>query len=105
MEKELGKNISLASIAEEMNSSPFYLSRIFREVRGTSFTEHLKSLRMEKAHYLLHDNALKAKEVSRMVGYWSPNYFIKVFKSYYGIIPGEFRKTVNSPELHKETGL
>ncbi len=96
MEKELGENISLASVAEKMNISPFYLSRLFREVRGRSFTEHLKLLRMEQAHKLLQNPVLKVKEVSRMVGYWSPNYFIKVFKAYYGVTPGEFRKTINT---------
>ncbi|MBN2658066.1 MAG: AraC family transcriptional regulator [Spirochaetales bacterium] len=91
IDEQLGDDISLSSIAEQMHLSTFYLSRLFKEVRNETFTEYLRVQRMKKARQLLEDRELKIKDVSRRVGYWSSNYFIKVFRKHYGVTPGEFR--------------
>lgn len=94
MGQQLGDSISLTSIAEQIGISSFYLSRIFKEEKKESFTDFLTGLRMKKARILLEDPSLKIKIIGEQVGYWSANYFIKVFKKQYGVTPGELRKTL-----------
>jgi two-component system, response regulator YesN len=96
IENQVGDNISLSIIAEQMGISSFYLSRLFKEVRNESFTDYLKLIRMKKARVLLENPDLKVQDVSRQIGYWSSNYFIKVFRKFYGVTPGEFRNTLKN---------
>ncbi|QEN03657.1 AraC family transcriptional regulator [Thiospirochaeta perfilievii] len=93
IDSKLGEDISLSSIADEMGFSSFYLSRIFKNVCNDSFSNYLKNKRMLLAKELLEDNSIQIQDISKRVGYWSPNYFIKVFKKYYGVTPGEYRHT------------
>lgn len=88
---KLGQDISLSSVAEEMGISSFYLSRLFKNVCNDSFSSYLKNKRMILAKELLEDNSMQIQDISKKVGYWSSNYFIKVFKKYYGVTPGEYR--------------
>ena len=52
-------------------------------------------MRVEKSIELLIKGDKKIKEISEQVGYPNANYFIKVFKEYKGITPGEFKKLYN----------
>ncbi|MGL1890023.1 MAG: AraC family transcriptional regulator [Spirochaetaceae bacterium] len=91
IDNRLGQDISLSSVAEEMGISSFYLSRLFKNVCNDSFSSYLKNKRMVLAKELLEDHSMQVQDISKKIGYWSSNYFIKVFKKYYGITPGEYR--------------
>lgn len=47
---------------------------------------------MKKAKELLKEKKYKIAEVSAMVGYRNVNTFIRVFKDFEGISPGEYKK-------------
>ncbi len=97
---KLDQNISLSSVADEMGISSFYLSRLFKNVCNDSFSNYLKNKRMILAKELLENNSMQVQDISRKIGYWSSNYFIKVFKKYYGVTPGEFRHiSLNNSKL------
>ncbi|WP_135554235.1 helix-turn-helix domain-containing protein [Paenibacillus cymbidii] len=92
LEQHYGEQISLAVVADRLGLNPSYLSRIFKENTGETFSDYLTRLRMEKSKRLLLDSNDKIKEISQQVGYYKTSYFIKLFKTYCGVSPGEFRK-------------
>ncbi|MFP3089385.1 AraC family transcriptional regulator [Treponema sp. TIM-1] len=84
------KEISLGSIANEINVSPYYLSKLFRKYTGKTCTELIAEERIEAAKRLLIQN-YSSKETCFQVGFNSQNYFVKIFKKYVGVTPGEYR--------------
>ena len=54
--------------------------------------DYILRLRMEKAKKLLTNDDDKINQVCIKVGIPDYNYFSKVFKSYYGLSPREYRK-------------
>lgn len=85
------ENLTLDDVAEELNISLFYLSKLFRRHTGISFTEYLTQVRMDHAKKLLEDSAWSVKEVAYATGFNSQSYFSKIFKKYTGKSPSEYR--------------
>lgn len=89
---ELERPLSLVELADRLQLSPSYLSRIFKEHCGYSFSDYLTQVRMEKGKALLLETDLKIKEIGERVGYLKSDYFIKLFRECIGMTPGEYRK-------------
>lgn len=87
------QDASLEGAAETVNLSPAYLSKIFKEKNGTSFSDTLLSIRMEKAKEMLEDIRYKSYDIAYYIGYDNPKNFSRAFKSYYGMTPMEYRKS------------
>lgn len=85
--------ISLSLIADELCISYSYLSNLFHELEGQSYIKFLTEVRLKHAANLLKNNELKLDYITKKVGYISVKHFSYVFKKYYGISPGEYRKS------------
>lgn len=90
LERKFAEQITLEDLAAAVRVSASYLSRMFSEEVGATFTEILTELRVEAAKNLLSDPMLSIKEVSHNVGYLDPNYFGRVFKRLTGLTPSEY---------------
>jgi len=88
-------NLSLISLSEKFNISPYYLSRVFKEITGFSYTEYISILRIKKAKELLMKTQLNVTEIAKMIGYNNINQFGRIFKNMTGIPPTAFRKANN----------
>ena len=86
-------NLTLEEAAAKVSLSPAYLSRVFKEKSGTSFSELLLKTRMEKACEMLADIHYKSYDIAYYVGYDKPKNFSRAFKAYYGQSPSEYRKS------------
>lgn len=84
--------LSQGSTAEALGLSPSYLSRLFRQTTGESFTDTLASIRIEKAKELLSQPNASVNMVAEQVGYLSPHTFIRTFKKVTGNTPGRWMK-------------
>ena len=84
--------ISLDEVSREVNISPYYFSKLFKEESGETFIEYLTRLRIERARELLRQSDDTIKEISIAVGYADPNYFSRIFKKQTGMTPREFRE-------------
>ncbi len=89
--KENYRDATLSEAAQRANMSPSYLSRIYREKAGISFSDTLLTIRMEKACELLADVTNKSYEIAFDVGYDNPKNFSRAFKSYFQMSPSEYR--------------
>ena len=58
IDKSYKEPISLNSVAEQLNITPQYLSRLFMKEMSRSFVDYLTSYRMERAKNLLQDTNL-----------------------------------------------
>ncbi len=88
------KDISLDAMAETVKLHPNYASSLFKKEIGTAFIQYLNSYRIMKAKAFLKKNSeLSLDKIAEMVGYENSRHFIKVFKKYSNITPGEYRNT------------
>lgn len=86
------EEISLESIAEHVQLSPYYVSKMFKDALGVNYIDYLTECRIEKVKSLLLNPGKSLKEISYEVGYHDPNYLSKVFKKVSGLSPTEYRQ-------------
>ena len=85
------EDLSLNRVAREVNISPNYLSAVFSQELGSTFTEYVTSKRMELARELLRTTDQRSGEVAASVGYRDPHYFSFLFKKTQGCTPRDYR--------------
>lgn len=89
------KEISLDDVSREVNISPYYFSKLFKEETGGNFIDYVTAIRMEKAKELLSNTDKSMKEICSEVGYSDPNYFSRTFKKNVGVTPTEYKEGSN----------
>ncbi len=91
IQRNFNRPISLEDIAEALDISPYYLSRIFSRESGFTLSSYLTRVRIERAVELMKDNRLNISEIAHSVGYKDSHYFSKVFKLYFNSSPKAYR--------------
>lgn len=83
--------ISLGELSEVLYLSRAYLSTVFKQFIGKSFSDYLIDFRLARAVELIKLNTFTLKEISELVGY--PNYphFSKLFKRRLGVSPNDYK--------------
>lgn len=92
-------DLSLADIAELLNSNKHYISNIINEKLNKNFYQFVNELRIKEAIEMLNnqDSYLYTIEsISQKAGFKSKSSFNKFFKEITGITPSEFRKEYKS---------
>jgi two-component system, response regulator YesN len=84
--------LTLESVAQFLNVSPVYLSRMMKQELGVSFVNLVTEARIKKAIQLLTSTELPIYEISEQVGYETQHYFSTAFKKTVGIPPNQYRK-------------
>lgn len=90
-QERFADNISLSQLAAELNLSVSYLSEIFTQNQGISFSKYLKHLRNVRACELLKGTQIPIHEVAELAGFNDYFYFCKQFKSEFGLTPKQYR--------------
>ena len=85
-------DISLQDLSKYVGFSPFYLSRIFKQITGYRFVEYLTLQRIRHAQSLLSDSNLTMTEIAYRSGFKSISTFNRVFHQYRGCSPREYRR-------------
>lgn len=95
IEENYNKDISLDDISRNVDISPYYFSKLFKEETGENFIEYLTNIRIEKAKKLLVHSDMNIKNICIDTGYSDPNYFSRIFKKQVGVTPTEYRESYN----------
>lgn len=96
IEQHYKEDISLASVAAQMNYSSAHLSRVFKENIGYNFHDYLQSVRIGNAVRMIMQNKdVRLMECAIENGFTNIKSFIEVFKKIYGCTPSEWRKEKN----------
>ncbi len=83
-------NLSIAEIATDLSYNSKYLSHLFKEKMGVTYSEYLRSLRIKYAISLFNHGIDSIKNVALLSGFSDPLYFSNVFKSEIGTSPKEY---------------
>ncbi|REK74559.1 AraC family transcriptional regulator [Paenibacillus paeoniae] len=86
------EQLTLESLAQALNYSAPYVARQFKSKTGRSLIEYLIEVRMGEAGQLLKETDLPLQEIAEGVGYSDTSYFIRVFKKWIGLTPGQYRE-------------
>ncbi|MEK3724268.1 response regulator transcription factor [Paenibacillus sp. FSL H8-0034] len=89
--QNLAEDISLQRVAEQVNLTHHYLSKLFKIEAGQNYSDFVTDSRMNKAKQLLKETNLKIHEISNMTGYLSAKHFMNVFKQRVGTTPSDYR--------------
>ncbi|WP_135552776.1 helix-turn-helix domain-containing protein [Paenibacillus cymbidii] len=84
-------NLSVSTIAEHFRVSSGHLSRLFKEQSGESMLDAINRVRLARAKELLAQDGVSIAEAAVRVGYYNSNAFIRTFKKYEGITPGQYK--------------
>lgn len=92
IQENFRRELSLDDVSKEVNVSPYYFSKLFKEEVGENFIEYLTALRINNAKELLKRPPLSIREAGLQSGYADPNYFSRIFKKQTGMTPREYRE-------------
>lgn len=92
IDKHYGENISLNHLSKyKYYVNPSYLSRLFKDQTGVSFSSYLLDFRLKKAYQMLKDTNISISDIASVTGFNDVSYFIKAFKKNYNLTPGKVR--------------
>lgn len=90
MEEHDGHQLRLQDAADRLHVNSSHLGRVFKKEMGVSFPQYILKKRMEQAKKLLLDGN-SVSEATYMLGFKDISHFIRVFRKYYGVTPGELK--------------
>ncbi len=89
------QSFSLGELAETFHLSQSYVTRIVKQETGSSFSELLTKMRIDRAVSLLMKNPeMKLVEIAEKTGFASQHYFSRVFKEKIGFSPADYRQYI-----------
>ncbi len=92
--------LSLTEVAHHCHVSPPYLSRLFSKEMGESYSTFVTRLKISCAKEILQKTDMLVMEISDMLGFSEPGYFIKIFKKYTKETPMSYRANRKRQELN-----
>jgi AraC family transcriptional regulator len=92
--EHFSETLKLTQIAAEVGVHPAYLAAAFRRKFGVTTGEFVRRLRIEHACAELNKEDLPLSTIALQAGFADQSHFSKVFKSYVGITPREYRTVI-----------
>jgi YesN/AraC family two-component response regulator len=86
-------DLSVVMLANRLSYNPKYISHIFKEKMGVTYTEYLRNVRIKYAITLFDHGIDSVKNVALLSGFSDPLYFSNVFKKNIGMSPREYIET------------
>lgn len=101
IERNIKKGISLEDVANHVNISTYYLSKIFKKEMGVNFITYITDRKMQLAKEMLVTTDIPVLNIALDLAYNEANYFSKAFKKKTGYTPSEYREKFSK---RKESG-
>jgi two-component system response regulator YesN len=93
-------SLGIRDVAEHIHLNSSYVSVLFKEETGQTFSDYLTRQRLAKAKKLLLGTDMKIYEIAERTGFSSSKYFVKVFREAEDLTPKDFRN--DSKKNHEE---
>lgn len=90
--------LCIAQLSRKSGLSPNKLQEGFKLMHGTTVTDYIRDVRIQKAEHLIKTTDLNISEVVYSIGFTSRSYFSKIFKKKYNCSPKQYKdrqKTVS----------
>ena len=95
IESDYAGKITIPSLAAELCLTPDHFTRIFREGVGVPPVEYINRVRLHNALALLAETTLPVSEVAQRSGFFSMQYFYRIFRETLGNSPLSFRNMLS----------
>ncbi|CAM3677299.1 response regulator transcription factor [Marinicrinis lubricantis] len=102
VEEHLDISIGLKEAAEHIHMNSSYISALFKEQVQMTFSEYVARRKVQKAKELLVQTNLTISEIADRLGYQTSKYFTKLFKTYEGTSPGQYRTQLSGEAANDE---
>lgn len=89
--EHLHNRIMIQDVADYLDLSVSYLSRLFKSEVNMAFSEYVNLKKIEEAASMLRFTKYSDIEISNLLNFSSQSYFIKVFKKYTGVTPKVYK--------------
>lgn len=86
------ERLRMETLAEHFHYSQSYLSTFFKKQVGESLQQYILKYKLKLIENRLQNSHLTISEISHEFGFTDESHFNKVFRKYYGVAPGIFRK-------------
>ena len=96
---ELASDLSLRTLAAQLNVNANYLSTLFTKELGIPLTEYVNRCRIEHAKHMLLSTELPIKRIAEQCGFTDIHYFTRMFKRIASITPKVYRERGISEKL------
>ena len=83
--------MSLKKLSKDLNISLCYAEASFKNHMGISLMKYSKRLKIERAKILLLEGEESILDIAMRLGFYDQSHFTKVFKSYTGKAPSDYR--------------
>ena len=80
----------LETTAAALGYSAKYVSRMFKQSMGLSFSEYVKNARIQHAVFLMEQGITAVKNIALLCGFHDAAYFSNVFRDSVGLSPSQF---------------
>ncbi|MDQ8736173.1 AraC family transcriptional regulator [Paenibacillus sp. LHD-38] len=85
-------NLSLNWVADELDMSSIYLSRVYKQQTLAAIVDVINNVRLERAKEYLESTDCSIVDIAVKSGYTSSSYFHRMFKKSFGVTPSDYRK-------------
>lgn len=90
--KHIHYRITIKELADYLNLSESYLSRLFKKEMDVSLSDYIIDLKIDKAANMLKFSDYSIAEIAEYFGFASQSHFIKTFEKKMGDTPSKYRK-------------
>lgn len=98
VEHHYQEDIDLDTLEEHIHISKYYLTKVFKEVTGSTIFNYLYQKRVYQARILfILEKGVSVSDACYRTGFKNPAHFSRLFKQWTGLSPDQFRKTSNKP--------
>ena len=87
MESNIATPLDRAAVASRVHLSTRQLDRLFASLLGTSFADHYRAIRLERARNLLLQSTLPITEVALACGFANASHFSRAYSTMFSIAP------------------
>ena len=91
--KNYKQKITLKTVADAIYANPNYLSTVFSNEKGITFSAYVKSYRLSVGQKMLVETDKSIEDIALEIGFYDIQHFSKIFKKEFGVSPMNFRKT------------
>ena len=95
IDNNIENHFTLEDVANEIYISPAYLSHLFNNLTGTTYSSYVTSVRIDMAKKLLIATDKSINEIAIVSGFSQASYFATTFKKATGITPKQFRTSMS----------
>ena len=92
MQAHVDEPLSCGALAQQLGLSLRQLERRFKQQLGQTLHSEYMLVRVEKAHQYLQQTSLSVTEVAALTGFSSVEYFSKVYRRVFGVLPSTDRR-------------